>query len=153
MNISGAGGQRQARFHSRHKEEGWKATASQQLTLFIGFRIFLPKLKSGKRFNEVWRSLWLAVYISTLSFFLKKKTWFNKGWPDSPVLLSCFPSGGGYKLVWGLNGTAERKRRVVINFFLKMTVHSCFEPKKKSLGPLRNAEKETLTCRLPSRGS
>ena len=64
VNIPSPGGQNQECFCSTHKEKGWKATASQQLTLFIDFRTFLPKLKSGKRFNEVWRSLQLAVYIS-----------------------------------------------------------------------------------------
>lgn len=70
-------------------------------------------------------------FISALLGFLKKKDLIQQGLARQPSLAFLFPISGGNKIVWGLNGMAKRKRRVVINFFFKMTAHSCFEPKKK----------------------
>lgn len=73
----GPGGPNQEFFCRPHKGKGWKATKSQQLTLFIHFRTFLPQLKSGKRLSEVWRSLHLIVYIGKKE--LLNPHWFRLG--------------------------------------------------------------------------
>lgn len=96
VNIPSPGGQNQECFCSTHKEKGWKATASQQLRLFIDFRTFLPKLKSEKRFNEVWRSLQLAVYIRKKEL-LNPQPMIQAGQTTQLCFLVFHPGGAGDK--------------------------------------------------------